>query len=121
MAWDCLVKGNELENVRADRRTLKSVEKYGISEQAVYFDGKYLPIALIRDVRVQPSVYRPQCCCGRGIPVFKIRLDYGAEQPLVLMTERKENAEKLVSQICAANPAVTVSESEDPATTGSVL
>lgn len=114
MAWNCIVEGKELADVRADRRDSESVEKYRISKNAVYFEGQYLPTALITSLRAQPSLYYPQCCCGRGVPVFKIRLDYGAEKPLILMVEREKSVEKIVAAIRAANPAVTVEEYVDP-------
>ena len=114
MAWKCIVDGKELADVRADRKDSESVEKYRISKNAVYFEGQYLPTALITSLRAQPSLYYPQCCCGRGIPVTKIRLDYGAEKPLVLMLEKEKNAEKLKAAILAGNPSVRVEEYVDP-------
>ncbi len=41
--------------------------------------------------------------CGKGIPVFKIRLDYGGEKPLVLMIEKEANAERMISLINSAS------------------
>ena len=114
MAWKCIVGGKELADVRADRKESESVEKYRISRNAVYFGGQYLPFAQIGTLRVQPSLYYPQCCCGRGVPVFKIRLDYGAEKPLILMVETEKSAEKIVEVIRTANPTVTVEEYVDP-------
>ncbi len=114
MAWKCVVEGKELTDVRADRKESEIVEKYRASKNAVYFEGQYLPTAAIRALRVQPSLYYPQCCCGRGIPVTKLRLDYGAEKPLVLMVEKEKNAERLRELICAGNPAVVVEPYVDP-------
>ena len=94
MAWKCIVEGKELADVRADRKDSESI--------------------LVTALRAQPSLYYPQCCCGRGVPVFKIRLDYGAEKPLILMVEKEKSAEKIVAAIRAANPAVTVEEYVDP-------
>lgn len=71
-------------------------------------EGKYIPISLIHSVRMQPSVYHPGMCCGSALPVFKIRVDYGGEKPVVLMIERKSNAEKAIAMICAANPEVII-------------
>ena len=116
MAWKCIVEGKELADVRADRRSSQGIEKYSVSANAVYFEGQYLPLALITNLRVQPSVYRPQACCGRGVPVFKIKLDYGTEKPLILMIEREKNAEKMAAAICAGNPSVVVEEYVDPHT-----
>ena len=110
MAWKCIAEGQELADERADRKSSERVEKYSVSKNAVYFEGQYLPTALINGLRAQPSHYYPQCCCGRGVPVFKIRLDYGAEKPLILMVEREKSAARIVELICAANPAVVVEE-----------
>ena len=114
MAWECIAEGKGLSDERADRKNARGVEKYLVSQNAVYFEGKYLPFSLITALRVQPSVYQPRGCCGRGVPVFKMRLDYGAEKPLVLMLEKEKNAEKLAAAICAANPAVRVEEYVEP-------
>ncbi len=114
MAWNCIAAGNELADVRADRREAESIEKYKVSKNAVYFEGQYLPLSLITGLRVQPSLYYPQCCCGRGVPVFKVRLDYGAEKPLILMVEREKSAQRLREMICAGNGAITVEEYVDP-------
>ena len=103
MAWECIAVGHGIDDVKKDRRTIKHVEKYGISEQAIYFEGQYLPLSLITDIRVQPSIYYPKHSCGKGLPVFKIRLDYGAEKPLVLMMEKEKNAALAVSMIQGVN------------------
>lgn len=116
MAWDCVIKGKELGDVRKDRRASKSVEKYNISGQAVYFDNKYLPLSEIKTMRMQPSMYTPQGCCGKGIPVTKIRLEYGGEKPVVLMLEKESNAIKAVQMIKEVNPAAEIEEYVDPAT-----
>ncbi len=116
MAWKCIVEGKELADVRADRRASESIEKYNVSKNAVYFEGQYLPASLITSLRVQPSVYRPQTCCGRGVPVFKIKVEYGAEKPLILMVEREKNADRIVKALTAANPAIEIEAYVDPHT-----
>ena len=106
MAWKCVAEGKELADERTARKNSERVEKYNISEKAVWFEGRYLPSAAITALRAQPSLFYPQCCCGRGIPVFKIRLDYGAEKPVILMLEHEKNAKKIISALCAGNPAI---------------
>ena len=93
LEWKCIVPGKEIENVKQDRKHCKRIERYEVSENAIYFEGKYLPVSQIKSVRSQPSAYRPHGCCGIGIPVFKIRVDYGAEKPVVLTVEREEKVE----------------------------
>ena len=112
MAWICADPDYALEDVKRDRRSAKFIEKYGFSEKAVYDGGKYLPLSRILSVRIQPSFYHPGHCCGSGIPVFKIRLDYGLEKPFVLMMERESNAQKAVSMILAANPKTVIEENQ---------
>ena len=108
MAWTSMISDKTIEDVKRDRRSAVSVEKYKVSDEAIYLQGEYLPISAIKSVRIQPSTYSPNCCCGKGIPVFKIRIDYGAEKPLVLMLEKKKNAEKAVDIITSANNSIAV-------------
>ena len=103
-----MISDKTIEDVKRDRRSAVSVEKYKVSDEAIYLQGEYLPISAIKSVRIQPSTYSPNCCCGKGIPVFKIRIDYGAEKPLVLMLEKKKNAEKAVDSITSANNSIAV-------------
>ena len=42
LKWECIVHGKELENVKQDRKHSKRIERYEVSENAIYFDGKYL-------------------------------------------------------------------------------
>ena len=69
---------------------------------------KSFPVSLIKSMRSQPSAYRPHGCCGIGIPVFKIRVEYGAEKPLVLVIEQEEKAEELIDRVLKANPDITL-------------
>ena len=108
LKWECIVHGKELENVKQDRKHSKRIERYEVSENAIYFDGKYLPVSLIKSMRSQPSAYRPHGCCGIGIPVFKIRVEYGAEKPLVLVIEQEEKVEELIDRVLKANPDITL-------------
>ncbi len=108
MAWSSMISGYEIENVREDRRNAAGIEQYKVSGQAVYIKNEYLPIARIKSLTLQPSLYTPNCSCGKGMPVFKIRVDYGADKPAVLMVEKEKNAEKLISEICKANENVQV-------------
>ena len=108
LEWKCIVPGKEIENVKQDRKHCKRIERYEVSENAIYFEGKYLPVSQIKSVRSQPSAYRPHGCCGIGIPVFKIRVDYGAEKPVVLTVEREEKVEELLNMVCTSNPDITM-------------
>ena len=49
------------------------------------------------------SSYTPGMSCGKGIPVYKIRIEYGAEKPLVLMLEKEKNVQKMLDTIGPPN------------------
>ncbi len=101
MAWRSITE-KEIEDVKADKRSAKGVEKYMISKNAVYFEGNYLPISQIQSVSIHDSTYNPNCCCGRGIPVKKLKIEYGAEKPLLLMVESDRNANRIYDLIIEA-------------------
>ena len=88
--WKCVAEGSEIENVRQDRKSAVMIEGYDISEKAVYFNGRYLPLSQIKSVRRQPSTIRIKGGGCIGIPVFKIRLDYGAAKPVVLIGRKRQ-------------------------------
>ena len=106
MAWECIIAGKEIENVKADKKIAKSVEKYLVSDNALYFEGKYLPLDLIESVSIHDSTYNPHCCYGRGIPVKKLKIEYGVDKPLILMVEKDKNALKLKDLIKNGNTCI---------------
>ena len=115
--WECVVKGSEIEDVKQDRQSTGMIEGYDFSKKAVYFEGRYLPFSQIKSVRSQPSSIRIRGGgCGIGLPVFKIRLDYGAESPVVLTVEEKDSADKIIDMICAGNRDTTLEYYVDPHT-----
>ena len=99
MAWKSIIEGSTIDDVRQDRRDSVRVEQYRISQQAVYFNGQYLPLSCIRDASVVESSFSPTMSCGKSLPVFKIRIDYGADKPLILMLEKKKNADAMMEII----------------------
>ena len=108
MGWNTLVPGNDIENLKEDRKASKGIEQYRVSAKAIYTKGEYLPMSAITDVRIQRSTYTPSCACGKGIPVFKIRVDYGADKPMVMMIEKEKNAERMISMISQACPDIRI-------------
>ncbi len=58
MAWECIIHGKEIEDVKADKKTAKRVEQYLVSDKALYFEGKYLPLNLIESVSMTDRITR---------------------------------------------------------------
>ncbi len=98
MGWNSITQ-TEIDDIKTDRKSAQRVEKYMVSQKAVYFEGRYLPISDINAVSIHDSTYNPHCCCGRGIPVKKIKIEYGEEKPLILMLEKGDNAKKMAELI----------------------
>ena len=61
-----------------------------------------------QDRKHSKSAYRPHGCCGIGIPVFKIRVEYGMEKPVVLLIEQEEKVEELLDLVCKSNPGIVI-------------
>ena len=117
MGWKCVVEGSEIGDVKTDRKSSVMIEGYDISEKAVYFEGRYLPFSQIKSIRSQPSAIRIRGGgCGIGLPVFKIRLDYGVKIPVVLVVEDKDNVNEIINRICMGNRDTTLEYYVDPHT-----
>ena len=99
MSWECIIPEKTIEDVKKDKRGAKRVEQYLVSDNALYFEGKYLPLNLVESVSIHDSTYNPHCCCGRGIPIKKLKIEYGTDKPLILMVEKDKNAQKLKDMI----------------------
>ncbi len=111
MAWKSIIPGQEIENIKDDRKSSVGVEQYKVSKGAIYSRGDYLPVSAITNIKMLQSIYTPNCCCGKGIPVFKLRIDYGMEKPMVLMIEKEKNVEKLLSIISEVRPDLRIERS----------
>ncbi len=99
MAWECIIPDKAIEDVKKDKKSAQRVEQYLVSANALYFEGKYLPLSAVEAVTIHDSTYNPHCCCGRGIPVKKLKVEYGADMPLILMVEKDKSARKLADLI----------------------
>ena len=107
MAWKCIIPDRSIEDVRDDRKNSVRIEQYRVSPKAIYFNGQYLPISEIREVKVIESSYMPGMSCGKGIPIYKLRIDYGAEKPLVLMIEKEKNVKTMMDELHIAYSSTT--------------
>ena len=107
--WECVVEGSEIEDVKTDREGSVIIEGYDFSEKAVYFEGRYLPFSQIKSVRSQPSaIHIRGGGCGIGLP--------GAEHPVVLVVEDKDNVDEIINRICRGNRDTTLEYYVDPHT-----
>ena len=111
MAWRPYLEGHTVPDPKADAKDGVRIEQYKISREAVYFPKEqYLLISDIKRTWIQSSRLSVAGSCGRGIPVFVVRLDHGDEKKVNLMVEKQENAEKMVRLLTEINPSIKVEE-----------
>ena len=111
MAWTPYLEGHIVSDPKADAKSGVRIEQYRISRQAVYFPREqYLLIEDIKRTWIQSSTLSVVGSCGRGIPVFVVRLDHGAEKKVSLMVEKRENAEKMIALLQEISPSIRVEE-----------
>ena len=109
MAWRPYLEGRVVPDPKMDAKNGRRIEQYKISRDAVYFPKEqYLLISDIRRTWIQNSQLNITGCCGKGLPVFVVRLDCGDEKKVNLMVEKKENAEELIRLLCEVNPAIKI-------------
>jgi len=111
MAWRPYLEGHTVSDPKADAKDGVRIEQYKISREAVYFPKEqYLLISDIKRTWIQESRLSVVGSCGRGIPVFVVRLDHGDEKKVNLMVEKQENAERMVRLLTEINPSIKVEE-----------
>ena len=109
MAWRPYLEGRTVPDPKTDAKNGIRIEQYKISRSAVYFPKEqYLLISDLKRTWIQSSRLSVVGSCGRGIPVFVVRLDCGEEKKVNLMMEKEENAEKMITLLCEINPGIKV-------------
>ncbi len=112
--WES-VSAITIPDPKNDSRSAFRIGKYRISEKAVYMDGRrYVALAVVRRIRLQPTVYTPKGCCGAGLPMTAVAL-FADEQPgepvtkplTVLLFESDRDAEAALEKIVSANGSIT--------------
>ena len=114
MMWKTIA-GADIPDVKADLKTAESFGAVRISGQAVYLSGhEYLPLTGIQRARLYASRMNTHGCCGLGLPVWYVLLYHdGAEQPVKLLAETKEKAERVLGSITERAPSIEVMEAHE--------
>lgn len=70
--------------VKEDRKKAPRVGRYHIGELAFYmpafFGDDYIPFSSIKRIWSQSSQLPVSCCCGKGVPVMLVLLQYVNDQ-----------------------------------------
>ena len=97
-----------LEGAESDYRAARRVAQYRVGAQAAYFPAfpgtKYLPYAAVDRVISKNSALSVTGCCGKQLPVIRVRLFYDGEIYQEFVFEKRTVADKVLDRIRAARP-----------------
>lgn len=108
-----------LEDPAGDYKTARRLEQVRFSANAVYlpaFPGtRYLPFTAVTRALGRNSGMPVKGCCGKELPVTKVRLTYdGGEFYQDFIFEKPENALALLDALQARCPETTVDRELGP-------
>ena len=111
-----------LEGAESDYRAARRVAQYRVGARAAYFPAfpgtKYLPYAAVDRVISKNSALSVTGCCGKQLPVIRVRLFYDGEFYQEFVFEKQKQADVLldaseaaVEELPELHPAKAVSSS----------
>ena len=111
-----LSKSHPLDDPAADYKTARRAEQYRISGQAVYlpaFPGtQYLSFRSLTRALTRNISLPLTGCCGKALPVTRLRLYYDGELYQDFLFEKLPNANRVLDEIAAACPELPVEREE---------
>ena len=104
MAYRSISGGTRVERPREDCRSAARFGTFRIGSRAVYFPafpagGQYLAYADITKMMLKPSSLHPKGCCGGGVPIFVLRLEYGQGQGKNLVLDNEKQAGRAAEEL----------------------
>ena len=111
MAYRSICEGTRVDNPGEDCRAAARFGTFRIGSRAVYFPafpagGKYLAYQDITKILLKPSSLHPKGCCGGGVPVFVLRLEYGQGKGKNLVLDNEKQAGRAAAELKTACPAL---------------
>ena len=107
-----------LEEAESDYRSAHRVAQYRVGEKAAYFPAfpgsKYLPYAAVERGISKRSALSVTGCCGKQLPVVRVRLFYEGEFYQEFMFEKQKQADVLLDAVAAARPDVPLVRDTKP-------
>ena len=107
-----------LEGAESDYRAARRVAQYRVGAQAAYFPAfpgtKYLPYAAVDRVISKNSALSVTGCCGKQLPVIRVRLFYDGEFYQEFVFGKQKQAEVLRDAVAAARPGLPLVRDTTP-------
>ncbi len=113
MPYRSICNGTRVEDPKEDCRGAVRFGTFRIGRQAVYFPtfpagGQYLAYQDITKMLLKPSSLHPKGCCGGGVPIFVLRLEYGQGRGKNLILDNEKQAARAAAElkkVCPETPA----------------
>lgn len=101
-----------LDDAAGDYRTARRAEQYRLSAQAIYFPAfpgtRYVPFAAVTRAVSRNSGMPVKGCCGKEIPVVRLRLFYDGEFYQDFLFEKLDSADRVLDALLALRPEAEV-------------
>lgn len=107
-----LSKSHPLEDPAADYKDSRRMEQYRVSGQAIYFPAfpgtQYLSFRSLTKALTRNTSLPLTGCCGKALPMTRLRLYYDGEFYQDFLFEKLPNANEVLDGIAAACPDLPV-------------
>ena len=111
-----LSQSHPLENPAGDYKTSRRVEQFRVSGQAIYFPAfpgtQYLAFQALTKALTRNTSLSLTGCCGKALPMTRLRLYYDGEFYQDFLFEKLANANQVLDDITAACPELPVEREE---------
>lgn len=111
-----LSQSHPLEDPDGDYKTSLRSEQYRFSKRAIYFPAfpgtQYLSFASLTKALTRNTSLPLTGCCGKALPMTRLRLYYDGEFYRDFMFEKLPNANRVLDEIAAARPELPVEREE---------
>ena len=113
-----LAQSHPLPDPAGDYKATRRAEQFRVSDQAIYFPAfpgtRYLSFQALTKALTRNTSLPLTGCCGKALPMTRLRLYYDGEFYQDFMFEKRPAANKVLDVIAAARPDLPVEREERP-------
>lgn len=114
MIYRSAVTGASIPDPAADRRAADRIGQYRVGRAALYIPSfptdQYIPFASIRRAWSQPAQLGMTGCCGKTVPVVRVRVQYDSgDTGLIIQNyvlDTQAEADRMLALLEAACPGL---------------
>lgn len=113
-----LAQSHPLPDPAGDYKSSRRAEQFRFSQQAIYFPAfpgtKYLTFAALTKALTRNTSLPLTGCCGKALPMTRLRLYYEGEFYQDFMFEKLPVANQVLDAIAAARPDLPIEKESRP-------